>query len=209
MRQLTALCGAIALAALGGCASLSESQCIASDWQTVGYADGKNGTSQSQLLKHQNACMKHGVIPDRDAYLAGWNEGVAQYCTPQNGFAAGERGAAYSNVCPEHMHDAFYAAYQNGRQLHLAQAEINSLQRAIAQKEHRLNHVAEEIADTEALLIEADLTSLERRALLDDTKALAQEQGALQTEIQDLKVDVALKAERLELLRRDLAYSNF
>lgn len=209
MRQLTAIIGVMALVIVGGCASLSESQCIASDWQTVGHRDGMSGRDHSQLLKHQNACVKHGVVPDRDAYLAGWNEGVAQYCQPQNGFAAGEGGSGYNNVCPEHMHDAFYAAYQNGRQLHLAQAEINTLQRAIGQKEHRLGHLKKEISTTEALLIEAKLTSLQRRELLDETKALAQEQGKLETEIQDLKVDVALRAERLELLRRDLAYSNF
>ena len=79
----------VCLAALflaSGCATLSESQCVASDWQTVGYADGLKGAQSSQLLKHQNACVKHGVIPERDAYLAGWEEGVRQYCLPENGF---------------------------------------------------------------------------------------------------------------------------
>ena len=102
MRRLCVLSCLTVLLALGGCATLSESQCVASDWQSIGYRDGMNGTHHSQLFKHQNACVKHGVTPDREAYMAGWNEGVVQYCQPANGFAAGERGSAYANVCPEY-----------------------------------------------------------------------------------------------------------
>ena len=55
------------LFALAGCSSnsVSESQCIAGDWQTIGYRDGANGNRSTQLLAHQDACVKHGVIPDR------------------------------------------------------------------------------------------------------------------------------------------------
>ena len=202
---------AIALMTLllvSGCATLSESQCVASDWQTVGYRDGLAGAQSSQLLKHQNACVKHGVIPERDDYLAGWNEGVRQYCLPENGFSAGENGQRYANVCPEEMQPSFYAAYQEGRQLHDAQAEINAMTRAITQKEHRLKQTAAEISSTESRLVDDIATpAAERRELLDRTKALAQEQGRLVTEIQDLKIDVALQSERLEHLRQTLAYA--
>ena len=197
------------LLALGGCATLSESQCVASDWQTVGHRDGMNGVHHSQLLKHQNACVKHGITPDRDAYLAGWEAGVVQYCQPENGFAAGERGAAYAGVCPEHLANRFYAAYQDGRQLHLAHAEIDNLERAIQQKQRQLEHVKKDLSATEALLIEGEFTSLERRELLDETKALAQEQGRLDTEIQALKIDVAVKTERLQNLRHQLVYAGY
>jgi len=209
MRQLTALLSLGILLTISGCATLSESQCVASDWQTVGYRDGMNGTHHAQLLKHQNACVKHGVTPDRTAYMDGWNDGVVQYCQPDNGFAAGERGAAYANVCPDYLKDAFYAAYQDGRQLHLAQVEINDMNRAISQKAHGLEHLKKEISATEALLIEGDLTSLERRELLDETKELAKEQGQLETEIEALKIDVAVKTERLANLRHKLVYASY
>jgi gas vesicle protein len=196
-----------ALALVSGCATLSESQCVASDWETVGYRDGLAGTQSSQLLKHQNACVKHGVVPDRDAYLAGWDDGVRQYCMPENGFSAGEHGKSYNNVCPEEMQTSFYAAYQEGRQLYVAQSEINGLNRQISQKEHRLKQIATEISSTEARLVDDSTEAMERRELLDQTKELAQEQGQLETEIQDLKVDVALKSERLKNLRQTLAYA--
>jgi hypothetical protein len=210
MRQSLALFGLSVLMTLGGCATLSESQCVASDWQTVGHRDGMNGTQHSQqLLKHQNACVKHGVTPDRTAYMNGWNDGVVQYCQPDNGFAAGERGAGYANVCPDYMAEAFNAAYQDGRQLHLAQAEISNEQRTIHQKQQRLDRVEKEISATEALVIEGDLTSLERREMLDETKELAKEQGQLETEVQALKIDVAVKTERLANLRQELVYASY
>jgi hypothetical protein len=198
---------ALFMTMLSGCATLSESQCVASDWKTVGYRDGLAGTPSSQLLKHQNACVKHDIVPDREAYLAGWDEGVRQYCVPENGFSAGEHGRSYTNVCPEEMQPSFYAAYQEGRQLYVAQSEINSLSRQISQKEYRLKQIANESSNAEARLVDDATTPLERRELLDKAKALAEEEGKLQAQIQDLKVDVALKTERLQNLRQTLAYA--
>lgn len=197
----------LAVTLLPGCATLSESQCVASDWQTVGYRDGLAGRQSSQLLQHQNACVKHGVIPEREPYLAGWNEGIRQFCVPENGFAAGERGAAFGNVCPDELQASFYAAYQEGRQLYMAKSEIDSMSRQISQKEYRLKQIKTELAATETTLIQSATTPLKRRDLLEKTKSLAEEQGALEAEVQALHVEVALKTERLNSLRQTLAYA--
>ena len=209
MQRLLAITATALTLSLSGCATLSESQCLANDWQTVGYRDGMSGTQSSQLLKHQNACVKHGVVPDRNAYLAGWEEGVEQYCQPDNGFNAGERGTSYPNVCPDHLKDSFYEAYQDGRKLYLAHNEINNLSRSISQKEYRLKQVKAQVASTEARLVDDTTPAIQRRELLENTKDLAQEQGKLQAEIQNLTVDVALKTERLQLLRQTLAYAGY
>lgn len=209
MQRLLAIAATALALTLPGCATLSESQCLASDWQTVGYRDGMSGIQSSQLLKHQNACVKHGIVPDRNAYLAGWEEGVAQYCQPNNGFNAGERGASYGNVCPDNLRDSFYEAYQDGRRLFLAHSEINNLSRSISQKEYRLKQIKSQITSTEARLVDDVTPAIQRRELLEITKDLAQEQGRLQAEIQDLTVDVAVKTERLQRLRQTLAYVGY
>ena len=115
---------------LAGCSSnsVSESQCLAGDWQTIGYRDGANGYRSTQLLNHQNACVKHGVIPDRASYMAGWEQGVREYCEANNGYDVGERGEGYDNVCPDDMRDAFLAAYHSGRELYLARSEVSDLE---------------------------------------------------------------------------------
>ena len=209
MQRLLAITATALTLTLSGCATLSESQCLANDWQTVGYRDGMSGTQSSQLLKHQNACVKHGVVPDRNAYLAGWEEGGEQYCQPDNGFNAGERGTSYPTVCPDPLKDSFYEAYQDGRKLYLAHNEINNLSRSISQKEYRLKQVKAQVASTEARLVDDTTPAIQRRELLENTKDLAQEQGKLQAEIQNLTVDVALKTERLQLLRQTLAYAGY
>ncbi len=197
------------LLVLGGCASsMSESQCLANDWETVGYRDGLSGTQSTALMRHMDACMKHGVRPDRQAYLAGWNDGVAQYCQPANGFSAGERGAGYGNVCPPHLQDAFYAAYQDGRQLYLAQSELNGIGSAINQREARLREVKAEMASIAAGMISEESTAADRAAMLLTAKDLAEEQGRLNSEIVELQVEYAVKAERLDDLRHSLAYAH-
>lgn len=194
---------------LSGCATLSESQCIASDWQTVGYRDGQAGTPTSQLLKHQNACVKHGVVPDREQYLAGWLEGVEQYCQADNGFTVGAAGASYNNVCPDHLKHDFYAAYEDGRQLHRAQAEINRLSRNVAQKEQRIKQIQVDLAAAETSLVTDQTTPSQRLELINRTKSLAEERGKLESDVQKLRVQIALKSERLDSLRNALAYADY
>lgn len=189
---------------LGSCASLSESQCVAGDWQTVGLRDGLAGQQSAMLLKHQNACVKHGVVPDREEYLAGWEQGVRQYCQPDNGFVVGERGASYSNVCPAHLQGAFQEAYEEGRQLYEAQASIDQFKRAIVQKTDRLQQLAAQRSSAEADLVDEAASAAERRELLELTKSLSREEGALLAEIQELEIAVAVKSERLRVLRSSL-----
>jgi hypothetical protein len=191
---------------VSGCATLSESQCIAGDWQTVGYRDGLKGAASSQLLQHQNACMKHGIAPDRDTYLLGWNAGVEQYCQPGNGFNVGKQGGGYSSICPAHLKDAYYAAYQDGRLLYNAQSEVDRINRQISQKEYRIEQLQKDLSKTEAQLISDDVTSEERLELLLETKSMAQKQGELKADIVHLKVELAEKDRQLSQLRNELAY---
>ncbi len=194
---------------VGGCATLSESQCIASDWQSIGYDDGAKGRTSSQLLKHQNACVKHGVVPDREIYLAGWHQGVEVYCTPVNGFAQGERGGSYGNVCPDHLRHAFYDAYQQGRGLYLAKAEIRTLEDAKTSKERHLDVIKHQLSDTESRLINDDeLTAVQRYELLGATKELAKNQGELEAQVEQLIAEIAVKRDRLASMSVTLAYND-
>jgi hypothetical protein len=212
MRRSTSSAGLAALAAtllLAGCASsLSESQCLANDWETIGYRDGLGGTQSSALMHHMDACMKHGVTPDRQAYLAGWNDGVEQYCQPGNAFSVGERGAGYANVCPPHLQHAFHAAYQDGRQLHLAQAEVNRIASAIDQRQARLRAAKAELAGLAGAMVDSESTAADRTEMLLTAKDLAEEQGTLHAEIRDLEAELAVKTQRLEKLRHALAFAD-
>ena len=195
----------LAIALLAGCATLSESQCAANDRQTVGYSDGVSGQDSSRLLKHQNACMKHGVTPNRMAYMAGWEEGVVRYCTPDNGFQQGQRGSSYRNVCPNDLEPGFHEAYLAGRELHLAQAEITRMQRSMVSKSKQLENIERDLREAETRLVASDTSEIDRMRWLNETKSLARTQGKLESEITELRIQSAVKKEQLETLRHTLA----
>lgn len=105
-----------ALALASGCAWTTPVDCGSGDWQAVGYQDGLKGTPE-RLDKRRQACAGVGVEPEPSAFVTydkGWNEGLARYCAPDNGFAQGRRGKEYHGVCVEDVEPAFLVAYGDG-----------------------------------------------------------------------------------------------
>jgi hypothetical protein len=191
---------------LAGCASVSKNQCLANDWETVGYRDGLAGVQQTNLLRHQNACIKHGVRPDRNAYLAGWNDGVTQYCQPGNAFRVGERGAGYGNVCPPHMQTDFDLAYQDGRRLYLAGVEVNRLRDRLQSHDARVRDIKAELTGITAAMLDSHHTASDRAAMLLTAKDLTEERTHLERDMDALRLELAVKEEELAHLRHQLAY---
>jgi hypothetical protein len=199
----------VGLAVLAGCArtSLTESQCVAGDWETVGYRDGSRGLPQSHLLEHQNACGRHGVVPERERYLEGWQDGVTRFCTPTNGFARGERGADYPHVCPSALEAAFESAYRDGRTLYLARSELARLERLHAARLAELDDVDEALTET-ALRIATDreASAEERAAWIAESMRLTRSRVHLETEIEAIAADVVAQRLHVDALQHELAF---
>lgn len=199
------VCLGLGGALAGGCATLSESQCLAEDWETIGYSDGAKGRESSRLLRHQEACASHGVIPDREAYIDGWEAGVEQYCQPANGFSLGESGKRFSNVCPPDLQPAFHSAFQDGRRLHDAHSEIERLDGEIDERERELAEVSSELeAITAGLLDGGDDDEPRTAKALLRARKLSSERGRLESEIEALRVERVEQRARLAQLRRTL-----
>jgi len=116
------LIAAIALlTSTSGCA-VSEKTCLQSDWQTLGYKHGEAGKSADALNRFVNDCAEHGVTPDATAYSAGYEVGIALYCTPENGMEQGSEVNDYSGACPAELEKPFLEKYLDG--LRLAQDEL-------------------------------------------------------------------------------------
>lgn len=115
------------LLALGSCATLNEDQCNVTDWQQLGFSDGSNGRAQTHVARHQEACTKFGVAVDVAAWQTGWNQGIASYCTFENGESIGSSGRfASPAVCPGTSRAPFEAAYIASRDLRQAQDKKRS-----------------------------------------------------------------------------------
>lgn len=151
-----------ASALLGSCATMSAEECVAGDWSGRGFSDGAAGYAQSRLGEHAEACSKHGVAPDDDAYRAGWAQGVLRYCTLPNGFAQGRSGASYNGVCPAGLEADFLPAYQDGQVVYAAEQAVSTARSSIDSYGGRLAELDDKIEAKQRELRAEGLTDQER-----------------------------------------------
>lgn len=198
----------LSLSFLAGCASqpsVTEFQCRAGDWQTIGMRDGSQGLPRTNLLRHQEACGPFGIVPERAEYVAGWEQGLTTFCTADNGFSLGERGGKHHNVC----HSAeFVEAYNDGRSLFQARQEVRQLEQKIAVQEQRLIDIRQEIIGVTTAQLVPDLTVSERVALVAKFEALVEERQQVTEGMPKLRRQLARSQQSLEQLNLDLAYAH-
>lgn len=162
----------ISMLLLSGCATLSESECRSADWYAIGFEDGAQGRPVSYLSEHRKACADYQVTPAFEPYRQGHEQGVAQYCTADNGFALGRRGGRYQNVCPPAQAAVFVPAYQRGYQLYMVERQIQEAQRQQRQEEQAVANDRQRITEIESLLIHESGNSESRKQLLAEMRAL-------------------------------------
>ncbi|MEM6710197.1 MAG: DUF2799 domain-containing protein [Pseudomonadota bacterium] len=194
-------------ACLSGCAGrgLSAHQCLAGDWFTVGERDGLAGLASTQVLAHQDACGKHGVVPSTAEYRRGWAAGIARFCTPDNGYAVGLSGRSYSGSCPIELEPAFRAAYEDGRVLHRARAEVARLESQLNAAETRRDAIDREITGAVVAQAQPDLTEQERLTLLETTQRLLEERDALDRQLPLIVAELEAAYRYLEQLEPSFA----
>ena len=196
--------GILIMAGCAGKPTVSENQCRAGDWQTIGMRDGSNGLPSTQLLQHQEACGEYGIVPNRDVYLAGWHQGVGSYCTADNGFVVGQSGRGHNSVCSD---DGFLDAYADGRELYLARQEVRRLENQLIGAENRIKNIKQEIVGATTAQLAPDLLPEERIALVARVEALMEERSELKRSIPVLEDELEISRQRLESLHQSLAYA--
>jgi len=152
-RSLIRIFAAVAvLASLSGCASLSKSECLNANWEDIGVRDGANGQPEEYLIQHSTACAKVGVTPDREHWLAGHEQGLERFCTPQRAYQIGEYGGGFdAGICRNFDQERLFDAYNKGRDVNRLSGEIGSIDN--------------EIREIHAALEKKDLESKERERL--------------------------------------------
>lgn len=196
---------ALILGACAGRSTVSENQCAAGDWRTLGYRDGANGYRSSRLLDHQDACLDHDIVPDRGAYMAGWERGIREYCEPNNGFRVGENGWQHNNACPTDLRADFQKAWLEGRKLYQARVDVANLERELAHKTARLSEVKSRMVSAAAAQFDGNLTSTERIELAARVQRLNEERQSLRTDIPRIESELELRTRELDRLTTTLA----
>lgn len=121
--------------AIGGCASLSQEECLNADWYDIGARDGAEGYPANRWADHRRSCSEYRIQPDWEAYRAGWEEGINNYCTPERGFQEGRKGAGYAKVCPPQRERAFLREYRIGQEMYEQERRIEELEREQERRE--------------------------------------------------------------------------
>jgi hypothetical protein len=124
MRRSALLLG---LLAIGGCASLSENECRTADWEQIGYGDGARGAARSRRGAHAEACAGYGIALDVQAWEAGYERGLDNYCTPLNALQVGLAGGDYNGVCPPESDFAFSSHWRAARGVHDQRQRVSEL----------------------------------------------------------------------------------
>ena len=130
---------------------------------------------------------------------------AAYECSPENGFGLGETGASYRRGCPTGLEAEFHAAYLDGHALFVAESQVTQLEHDIAKRSVRIDGMRQDMQRAVDALIAPDTATTDRLFLLERTRALSEEHGRLQAEIERLNADVAAKRGQLEALRSTLA----
>lgn len=176
---------------LSGCATLNKEECLNADWRIIGFEDGARGHAASRIGNHRKACSEHGVIPDATAYNAGRDEGLKEFCQPQNGYRLGLRGRTYAGVCPRELESQFVDAYNYGKKIHGIERQISSKEYELKQREKSLEETRTMIKTKEAMLIRDNVPAHQRMTLLTETKELSKQEGTLEAEIVELGKAIA------------------
>jgi len=194
------------LALLQGCATLDKDECMLADWRLIGYQDGVAGKSATMVGEYREDCAKHAVVPDLDAYRAGREEGLQQYCKTDNGYRLGNAGRGLAAVCPTALEGDFRDAYNAGRELYLARSAVNKTHSRIDNRKQMLSTLENNRAQKLAALITDGLKTDQRVMILYDINELQQDMDSVENEIVDLESDLEDQQARLDHLSRNSAY---
>ncbi len=131
---------------------MSKDECLGADdysrWTILGQNDGLAGKAP-QIDKRGQACAKHHITIDREAYKTGYKKGLLAYCQPQNiltlalqGKGQGQgswlqAGGSYTN-CPPERHEELRSSYTVGNNYYQAKTQLDGLESGIASAKSNL-----------------------------------------------------------------------
>jgi hypothetical protein len=183
---------------------MSESECQWSDWRAVGYEDGSQGRTSETFGNYRKSCADHGVAPDFNAYQAGREAGLQEYCQESRGLEEGSQGRRYAGVCPADSETRFLQGYHDGRTLYDLESGLRATNARIRDNEARIKQIELDLTNITAAALAASTTREERARLLVQTKQLAEERSTLSAEIKDLQKKRVLQEKQLTEAREEL-----
>lgn len=116
LRKTIILAGAVFM--MAGCSTISKNSCIAGNWESLGYEDGRNGESRGHFNKIAKTCAKYGIAANATDYRQGYETGIRQYCSYDRGYRHGEVGNSIKTECREINSAPYLDGYSEGLPLY-------------------------------------------------------------------------------------------
>lgn len=95
---------------VASCSAIRPEHCPYADWGATGELHAIKGF-QSRLPGLYDTCLPVGVLPDGDAYIAGYQRGLMRFCTIENGWVWGSNRSVNPNICPPALAPGFDRAF--------------------------------------------------------------------------------------------------
>lgn len=200
------LLGFITLA-LSACSTMNKSECVTADWRTIGFGDGANGQPASRISQHRSACAEYGITPDLNAYNAGRNQGLAQYCIPPKGYSKGLSGSGYNGVCKGHNEKAFLEAYNYGMAVHKEEVSLSRMKRDYSNTEYNIHSLEKNYSRNERKITSGKLSELKTYKLLQRNKEISEEIGRSKSNLASLSNAISDQQHRIDNLKRGGRYN--
>lgn len=183
------------LLVLSACASISEEECLAADWYSIGVEDGSKGYPMSRIGAYRKDCAEVGVAPDAEQYGEGRLVGLRSFCTYERGYAEGKRGARNQAVCPPGPLEAeFTQGYNAGHYVYGVNQNIRGLERQLAELREELRQIRTDLDNgywVDSSGDKHEIGKYERGARIERLLSLSKQEGRLEGEIATLRSSIA------------------
>ncbi len=115
MRKSLTLAAVLFVVACGSLENdMAANQCDAAQWKGFGFEDGVRGMDAGSFGARNGDCDPAANDIRRERYMAGYADGVARFCTAENGYNQGATGYVYKGICPIALEDTFVKALKEG-----------------------------------------------------------------------------------------------
>ncbi len=113
------------LVSLTSCATMTAEKCQTTNWESAGFNDAMVAHS-NQYDWYASKCQTFGVTPNRPLYTKGFEKGLVELCTFQNGYLIGNEGKALPRICPRESQDRFVSGFIQGESNYNQKKQIES-----------------------------------------------------------------------------------
>ncbi len=171
--------------------AVSGDPCGHADWFEVGRVDGLSGI-QIEQSAYIGRCEAQGMKVDRELYLAGWQRGLLDYCTPERGFDAGRSGQFYQGICPSHVEAQFLKRFEIGHKVAALEKENSAIERRVDSMLRELERLDRQLPSTQPSILNDALNTTSKSNVQNELQALRDARARNDFEIKNLESSAAL-----------------